>query len=688
MSAPELVERIREKFPRALRELPVWLMWKLVPGADDKPKKVPYYADGAVRSGALDTAADRSRLVTFEVAAQVFLRRDLTGLGIALGEVPGEEVRLCGIDLDDCCHAEELDERATQILTAATSYAERSPSGQGIHILGTGHVGTTKDVRGLEIYSGARYFTVTGERLNRADLGELTVAAHLARRLFADPTVLEGPEQTACDMQSVSEGNRNNFLTRQAGRLRRLNLSPAALLATLTVINTERCSPPLDNKEVEEIARSVGRYPAAKQLPGKLLAFPGISEERIAELAALPTLTYQQRRVQEAKLLGIRAKALDEEVERRRTDNAIQFPTVVPWPEAIGAAGLLDLIEAQLTRYVVLPPGASVAITLWVAMGWVLDSCFIAPMLTTLSPQKRCGKTTLLVLLGELCQRSILASNVSGPTLFRVIEQHRPTLLLDEVDSFAPQNEELRGIINSGHSKRSAFVLRCVGEKLEPKLFSTWTPKALAAIGRLPGTVEDRSIIIHMRRKRSDESVALLRQDRLDLGDIRRRLARWSQDHIEALKGADPLMPDGFDGRAADNWRPLLAIADVASGDWPSRARAAAVMLSASSEDDTPAILLLADIRSLFQSVDRLRSADLAEQLAGMECRPWPEWGRARKPITQPQVARLLRPFDIEPRTVRFATGTARGFLVTQFTDAWARYLPPFQADTATQPQP
>jgi putative DNA primase/helicase len=426
---------------------------------------------------------------------------------------------------------------------------------------------------------------------------------------------------------------------------------------------------------------------AAQQLPAKILAFPGISEARIAELAALPTLAYEQRRVQAAKALGIRAKALDEEVGRRRTENTIKFPVVTPWPDPVVTGEVLDLVEDQLTRYVVLPLGASVAIALWIAMVWAFDCFFIAPMLTMLSPQKRCGKTTLLVLLGELCQRSILASNVLGPTFFRVIEQHRPTLLLDELDSFVPQNNELRGIINSGHSKRSAFVLRCVGDNLEPKLFSTWTPKALAAIGRLPATIEDRSVIVRMRRKRPDEKVDLLRQDRLNLDNLRRRLARWSQDNIDALKAADPVMPEGFDGRCADNWRPLLTIADLAGGNWATRARTAAVTLSASSEDDTPAILLLADIRTVFGSVDRIRSADLAEQLAGLECRPWPEWGRARKPITQPQIARLLRPFDIEPRTVRFPTGTARGFLRTQFTDTWMRYLPPIQGDTPTHPQ-
>jgi hypothetical protein len=279
------------------------------------------------------------------------------------------------------------------------------------------------------------------------------------------------------------------------------------------------------------------------------------------------------------------------------------------------------------------------------------------------SPTKRCGKSTLLMLLGELCRRSLLASNLSGAVVFRVIDKHCPSLLIDEADTFAKKDDCLRGVINAGSTKRTAFVLRQVGK--QARKFSCWAPRALAAIGRLPGTWEDRAIIVRMRRKKADERVALLRQDRLDLDHIRRRLARWAQDHGVKPPMAEPAMPPGFESRMGDNWRPLFSIADLAGGTWPERARGAAVTLSSASEDGDDAIQLLSDIRSLLvDPIDRIRSVDLVHQLAAMEERAWPEFRQARKPITQAQIARLLKPFGIVPKSIRLGPNpndTARG---------------------------
>lgn len=173
----ELIERVRANVPALLRELPVWLL--------HDSNKQPYYVNGESRHGAMDTPEDRAHFVTFETAAEALLTvHRACGLGVALGEVPGEELQLSGIDLDDCYHGEALDERAQRILLAADSYAEKSPSLEGLHILGTGELGTTNNGAGLEIYSGARFFTVTGSRVNGARLADITDAARLAREVF------------------------------------------------------------------------------------------------------------------------------------------------------------------------------------------------------------------------------------------------------------------------------------------------------------------------------------------------------------------------------------------------------------------------------------------------------------------------------------------------------------------------
>src|SRR5262249_25407065 len=135
-------------------------------------------------------------------------------------------------------------------------------------------------------------------------------------------------------------------------------------------------------------------------------------------------------------------------------------------------------------RYIALPKGADIALALWVLHAWTHDAGDISPFMVLVSPTKRCGKTSVLILLQYLTPRSELASNISAAALFRYIEKEHPTLLIDEADSFVKDNEQLRGILNSGHTKTAAYVIRTVevnGDH-QPHRFSTWAPKAIAAI--------------------------------------------------------------------------------------------------------------------------------------------------------------------------------------------------------------
>ena len=128
--------------------------------------------------------------------------------------------------------------------------------------------------------------------------------------------------------------------------------------------------------------------------------------------------------------------------------------------------------------------------------------------------------------------------------------------------------------------------------------------------------------------------------------------------------------------RGADNWRPLLAIADIIGGEWPTLARRIAKEVI--EEDSSHRTQLLFDIKGVFedQAVDRITSADLCEVLGKMEDRPWPEWGRNGKPITPNALARQLSVFEIKPKTIRLdiGGGTAKGYLLEDFTDAFSRY--------------
>jgi putative DNA primase/helicase len=279
-----------------------------------------------------------------------------------------------------------------------------------------------------------------------------------------------------------------------------------------------------------------------------------------------------------------------------------------------------------------------------------------------------------------------MTSNISPAAIFRTIEAAHPTLLIDEADTFLHGNEEMRGILNSGHDRAGAYVIRTVGEDHQPAKFSTWCPMAVAKIGKLPDTLADRAIPINLKRKAPGEKVERLRLDRIGFWDEARMAARWAQNNEANLQNADPDVPDALNDRAQDNWRPLIAIAEAAGGDWADKARMAALKLSGEQQgDDEVKTQLLADLRQLFKDrgADKLSSQDICVALAEMEDRPWPEW-RHGKAITPAQLGRLLKPFGIAPATIRLDLKTAKGYKRESFKDAFDRYLPP-QSVTPSQ---
>ena len=238
-------------------------------------------------------------------------------------------------------------------------------------------------------------------------------------------------------------------------------------------------------------------------------------DAEIARLAKLSAIEYERHREDAAKKLGVRVTVLDKSVDdvRRRqsardTGSSPDFLSdVQPWHDPVDGACLLAAISDSLERFTVLPEGGAVAIALWVIHTHAHDAAAHSPNLALESPEKRCGKTTTLSLIANLVPRSLSAANISPAALFRSVEKFRPTLLIDEGDSFLRDNEDMRGILNSGFTKASAFVIRCVGDNHDPRQFPVWCPKLIALIGTLPDTLQDRSIVITLRRKLEHENV-------------------------------------------------------------------------------------------------------------------------------------------------------------------------------------
>ena len=421
---------------------------------------------------------------------------------------------------------------------------------------------------------------------------------------------------------------------------------------------------------------------------------PADDDAEISRLAKLNPIEYERQRKDSAKRLGMRESILDKVVaaakgganEKPGQGKPLAFPELEQWPTPVDGIALLSELVAGIWRYVVLDEGEAVAVALWVLHCHSFNAFNISPRLAITSPEKQCGKTTLLDVLSCLVPRALVASNTSTSSIFRAIESACPTLLIDEADTFLGDNDELRGVLNSGHRKGGG-VLRNVGDDHEPRMFSTWAPAAIAMIGRLPDTLEDRSIIVRLRRRRSDEKVTRFRLDRVDdLQQLARKASRWATDHFAELSKSDPDVPDALHNRAADNWRPLLAIADQAAGGWPKRAREVAQAAVTARNDQSNGVLLLGDIRVAFlaRGTDRFASEELTGLLVGLEERPWAEF-KAGKPLTKTSLSRMLGQFGIISGTIRLASGkTPKGYHLQAFNDAFIRYLP---EESATPPQ-
>jgi hypothetical protein len=271
--------------------------------------------------------------------------------------------------------------------------------------------------------------------------------------------------------------------------------------------------------------------------------------------------------------------------------------------------------------------------------------------------------------------RVLSVSSITPAALFRVIEQARPTLVIDEVDAFLANSDELRGLLNAGHTRGSAFVVRVEGEDHQPRVFSVFGAKLLLGIGRVAPTIEDRSITIALERKPPAANVArLTRRALAALRDVGRRFARWAADHGDQIDAdADPDVPEVLNDRQADCWRPLLHLADLAGGDWPRRARQAAVALAVTDEDELP-LRLLADLRAAFLASgrDSLTTGELLGLLRNLPDSPWPTLCRGQ-PITPHRLARTLAPFGIRP----YHSKNFRGYRKADFAAAWERYCPP-----------
>ena len=352
-------------------------------------------------------------------------------------------------------------------------------------------------------------------------------------------------------------------------------------------------------------------------------------------------------------------------------------------PEARVGADLLDDVEAFLTRFVAYPSEAArVAHALWVAHAWFMDQWDSTPRIAFLSPEPGSGKSRALEVTEPLVPRAVHAVNTTPAYLFRKVSDPDgpPTVLYDEIDTvFGPKakdNEDVRGMLNAGHRK-GATAGRCVmrGKNVETEELPAYCAVALAGLDDLPDTLMTRSVVIRMRRRAPHERIEpwRLRINGAEADDLRDRLAKWANARQHLVSWPD--MPEGIEDRNADVWEALLSVADLARGDWPERARVAAVSLVTQSSDRTASlgVTLLRDLRTVFAGADKLPTETILERLHEVDESPWADI--RGKALDARSLARRLSKYDVRPKVYRDGASTVRGYEAADLTDPWSRYL-------------
>ena len=431
---------------------------------------------------------------------------------------------------------------------------------------------------------------------------------------------------------------------------------------------------------------------------------------------------------------------------KNESSAVMDMDVVQPWDGAVNGKELLDELAGTLRRFVVLPKWGAETLALWVLHTHAFRLLEVTTYIGIESPEKECGKSTLLTVLSRLVNRPAVSSNISASAFFRVIEELEPTLLIDEADTNLRGRDELRGILNAGYTKPTAFVWRICYEAtgraegaavadecgqthggetetgaewsvergsmmsggsgadvtLKPEEFpspqplsprrgeplaalgkaagrvarySCWCPKAIAAIGHLHPTLASRCIVVRMQRKRAGEECERLK--RLDTTELKRKCLRFVAEHEREIAQAEPQIPAGLTNRAADVWEPLLALADLAGGGWPELARDAAVGLTVAAQEHSPIGSLLLDILLVFTEMQRERvfSRELVAGLLGCGDRPWAELRRGKQ-LSEMWLAQRLRPYGIQPRTIRIGEAVGKGYKEEDFTETFRRYIP------------
>ena len=387
----------------------------------------------------------------------------------------------------------------------------------------------------------------------------------------------------------------------------------------------------------------------------------------LADIAKLPAAQHEAKLGELAKQIGEEVSSLrDEFVELvGDIDGGATTPGVSdiePWPEPVTTVMVLEELIARINRHIKAKPHQVLCIALWVLMAWVHEvAAHYSVYLVATPPKEDCGKTTLIVdVVAQLVPKPYVSGgNPTEASIFRLADREKPTMIFDNVDKLFQRKPEITELFLNGWT-RGIKVPRA--EKIDgiwtTVFYDPFCPKACTLIGtNLPQALLGRCLLIELWPLKPGEEVEEINPHdeglKAEFETLRRKLLRWSLDHGDALKSARPLFPAGFINRQRANAKLLLAIAELAAGDWPDKARTATEKLLREQREPGWLDLLLRDLWDVFVEKARVNitSKQLLARLTADPTSVWHEYSRDRR-VTERQVAGLIRKLHIRPRLV------------------------------------
>ncbi|HZZ23596.1 MAG TPA: DUF3631 domain-containing protein [Roseiarcus sp.] len=427
---------------------------------------------------------------------------------------------------------------------------------------------------------------------------------------------------------------------------------------------------------------------------------PAEKEAALDEISRASTDAYENGRLTAAAAIGWRAATLDSERSKRRQararlggDPVIQDIETTPWPDPVTDLGaLLDVAVKEVKRFLIAPDAYYDVIALWCLHTHLVPRKELGvdytPRLGFQSPKERCGKSTGLKCTLLMSHNPRPGASLTPSSVFRAVDASAISIMVEEGDNvFKNANPELLAVMNAGADRMLAKVMRTEKTddgKFVPREFNCFAAVAFTSIKQVTKTLQDRSIVLQMKRATKGERPKKLTvRTRGGLIDIRRKFMRWATDLSEL---PDPKLPPDLFNRIEDRWFVLFQIAGLAGGDWPERCHKAALADFAREEADAvdggPNGDLLGDVWEVFHASKKVQmfTKDILAALLAQSESPWTTINHGQ-PANEYYLRTNLRDFlpdnaeKIAPRKWREGIVQARGFHQLHFKDAFERYL-------------